>query len=896
MRKSTFSTLFHTLLLLLITAAAPALAAKKGPAAEAADTSPQQGDENPFAEAIDGFEKIEGLFTFYRDADEGKVYMEVRPDQLDRLYLCSLTRQAGDGYFFDSGAMLWEYPFELHRVGMRIELLDKNVYYRASPDTAIDRAVRRDLSDSLIGAAKIETDPDPETGALLIDPEAFFVQDVAGVSRAFQQFLKASYSFDKENSFLETIRSYPENTEIDVVARFKTSNPVAFPTVPDSRSFRHIYHYSLSELPDTGFQPRRADDRVGHFLTMYQDYTSQLEATPYVRYVNRWQLEKAEGKFGTSRPRQPIVFWLENTIPVQYRDAVTEGVLLWNDAFEKIGFKDAIVVKQQPDDADWDAADVRYNVVRWIVQPGGGYAVGPSRTNPFTGQIYDADIRVSADMIRYVYLSYERFANPLAVAPRALDGSDDPRALAGLPPAAVLDEGFRPGAAARGCDIAEGAVQQAAFGWSLLAARAGGGAVPVDAEQYLHDFLVSVIAHEVGHTLGLRHNFKASTIHPNGDLQTQKAAATGLTGSVMDYTPVNIAAPGQPQGAFWQTELGPYDYWAIEYAYRPVDPDSGMSEAAMLEEIASRVADPMLRYATDEDAWSGPRGMDPIANRWDLGADPIAYHADRILLAEELWSKMESEFARPGERYQELRLVFGNGMGQYSTSVLNVTKYIGGIYNHRDHIGDPGGRLPFVPVPAAEQRAALAFLTENVFGPEAFRFPKDLMDRLAPERFPDFTGSIWSMRRLDYPIHGVVSAIQAWPLARLYDDLTMSRMLDVEVWADEGEDVLTLAEMFAGVRDAVWAELGEGTDVNSFRRNLQRAHLDALISLVVAPGPVTPADASTLARADLREIRSAIDGAMASERLDATTRAHLDETAARIDAALEAGLQRQMNL
>lgn len=199
-------------------------------------------------------------------------------------------------------------------------------------------------------------------------------------------------------------------------------------------------------------------------------------------------------------------------------------------------------------------------------------------------------------------------------------------------------------------------------------------------------------------------------------------------------------------------------------------------------------------------------------------------------------------------------------------------------------------------MPATEQWAALAFLAENVFGPEAFRFPKDLMDRLAAERFPDFTESIWSVRRLDYPIHGVVSAIQAWPLARLYDDLTMSRMLDVQVCADEGEDVLTLAEMFAGVREAVWSELSQGKDVNSFRRNLQRAHLDALISLVVAPGPATPADASTLARADLREIRRAIEEAMGSDGLDATTRAHLDETGARIDAALEAGLQRQMRL
>ena len=188
------------------------------------------------------------------------------------------------------------------------------------------------------------------------------------------------------------------------------SNASGVPTLADSRSFRHIYHYSLSTIPETSFQPRVADDRVGHFMTMHQDFTSVLRDTPYVRYVNRWHLEKAEPKFEVSKPRQPIVFWLENTIPVEYRDAVRDGVLLWNDAFEKVGFKDAIEVRQMPDDADWDPSDVRYNVVRWIVQPGGGYAVGPSRTNPFTGQIYDADIRVSADMLRFVFREFEEFA------------------------------------------------------------------------------------------------------------------------------------------------------------------------------------------------------------------------------------------------------------------------------------------------------------------------------------------------------------------------------------------------------------------------------------------------------------------------------------------------------
>jgi hypothetical protein len=834
--------------------------------------------EKSFEDVIEDFEVIEGLFTFYRDDDKGKVYMAIEPEQLDKTFLLSMTRSAGDGYFFDSGAMMGEFPFRLKRVGEKVQLVHENVYFRADADAAIRKAIPRGLSDSLVGAAKIEGEPHAETGAILVDPSDFFVQDMASIGYIFKEYLKPYvYSFDKGNSHFGSITSFPENSEIDVVARYETKAPRNVPTLPDSRSFRHVYHYSLSEIPESGFEPRLADDRVGHFLTMYQDYTSLLKDTPYVRYVNRWHLEKAEPKYDVSKPRKPIVFWVENTVPVEYREAVTQGILLWNDAFEQIGFKDAIVVKQMPDDAEWDPADVRYNVVRWIVQPGGGYAVGPSRTNPFTGQIYDADIRISADMVRNVWAGYERLTQPVAMS---------------MGDQIALDLGLMAGPSEGFCDYQTGLQDQAAFGYSVMSARAASGTV--DVEAYVNDFLVHVVAHEVGHTLGLRHNFKASTIHDNAALQTEQAASQGLTGSVMDYSPVNIAPEGKPQGEYWQTRLGPYDYWAIEYAYRPHDADSAISERAMLEQIASRVAEPMLAYATDEDTMGGGRGMDPSSNRWDLGADPVGYYIDRVAIAEELWGKMEAEFEKPGERYYRLRQVFGQGVTQYFIAVLNVPKYIGGVYAYRDHIGDPDGRLPLQVVPAKEQRRALTFLTEEVFAPDSFDFPPDLLEKLAPERLADFSGAMYRQQRLDYPVHNVVAAVQNVPLDHLYNGLVMSRILDSELRAGNGEDPLTLAEMFAGVREAIWAELEQAAEINSFRRTLQRAHLQKLVPLVVNPAEGTPADASTLARADLRAIAAGIDRAMNDGDLDPTTRAHLDETAARIDAALEAGIQRQV--
>ncbi|NIR49841.1 peptidase M43, partial [Candidatus Saccharibacteria bacterium] len=279
-----------------------------------------------------------------------------------------------------------------------------------------------------------------------------------------------------------------------------------------------------------------------------------------------------------------------------------------------------------------------------------------------------------------------------------------------------------------------------------------------------------------------------------------------------------------------------------------------------------------------------------------LGADPIPYYRGRVSLAQELWRKIEPEFEKPGNRYQKFRDVFNQGISQYFIAVSNVAKYIGGIYYHRDHVDDPNGRIPFVPVSADKQREALEFLKTNVFGPEAFKFSPDLLNKLAPERFWNFSGSIWRMTRIDYPIHNVVHSIQNYALNHLYHSILLSRLVDLELRYKEGEKPFTLPDMFQGVREAVWSELSGSTNINSFRRALQRSHLDKLVTLVVKPNKSVPEDASTLARADLVNLKEGIDQALSSGGLNAYTRAHLDETRARIDAALKAGIERQIGL
>jgi hypothetical protein len=844
--------------------------------ADKKDEAPKPGEDKPFADVIKDFKEIPGLFTLYWKQDENKVLLEIKPEQLDKIYVCAVTREAGDGRYFDSGSMLDDFPFIFHKVGKKIQFLHKNVYFRADSGSPISRAIESGVTSSLIGSAKIESAPHPDRKSLLIDPTTLFIQDYALVTYSLQEAMKINFTLDKENSYFNELKSFPKNTEVEVLLTYTTGQPKSgFGPIADTRSIQHRYHYSLAQLPDSGYRPRLADDRVGHFLTMYQDYSNQETETAYRRYVNRWRLEKSNPNEAISPPKQQIVYWLENTIPVEYRDAVREGVLVWNKAFEKAGFKDAIVVQQQPDTADWDGGDIRYSTIRWIVMPGGGYAVGPSRTDPFTGEIYDADIRISSDFVRYVNAEYEEFINPI------LNGESN------FP--------IRTGKEKFTCNYASGMMRQAAFGWSMLEARSAFMVSDEEKKKYIYDMIVSLVAHEVGHTLGLRHNFRSSTIHKFDEMQNKELTlAEGVAGSMMEYTPVNIAPDGQPQGQYWQTTLGTYDYWAIEYAYKPIDATSPDDELPHLNAIASRVADPKLAYGTDEDAFGfSPVGIDPVTNVWDLSDDPLAFYKNRAALSNELWSKMEEKFSKPGTRYQKFLRVFSQGFGDYFLGGLTASKYIGGMYFHRDHVGDPGNRLPYEPVSPKKQREALDFIKTHILGPNAFNFKPSLLNKLMIERFYDFEFSVFQIPRLDFPLHEVILNIQQAPLNRLYHPINLDRLVDMEMRYDNPKDKFTMAEMFKGIREAVWSELSGGKNVKSFRRELQRAHLTKLIDLIVKPAPGTPADATTLARADLQSIQRAID-ATPKAKLDDMTTAHLDETKARIDAALKAAVQRQI--
>jgi hypothetical protein len=829
----------------------------------------------------------------YRTDD--KVYLEVRPDQWDTLYMLSLTCESGLGERgFYAAQMCGESPIVLHRVGKRAQLIARNPRFTADERSPLSRTIGRSFSDSVIGTTTVESLPHPDRKSELIDLDALLLTDLPNAGYFLEQTFRIPYRHDAKGSTFGRLQAFPGNVEIETRSHYSVERlpvpplpgpgpqPVLPPpprNVPDPRSLLLTFRYSLSEMPAPGYRPRLADDRVGHFFNQAEDYTADVQHEAARRFITRWRLEKADASAAVSVPKKPIVFWLENTIPLKYREAVREGVLMWNPAFEKIGFKDALQVQQQPDSSDWDPADVRYNTIRWFTATDAGFAIGPSRTNPFTGEIYDADISFAENMTRFVRRELVEEVQPVRTEPRAPSAFQPPWSANRF----------------RTCDLLQGASAEAAFAFDVLMARGLSSDSP-EADDFVRGFLRFVSAHEVGHTLGLRHNFHASTIHAFDQLQdATRTRSQGLTSSVMDYIPTNIAPRGAAQGELFQSTIGPYDYWAIEYAYRPIEASSPDGELPELRKLGARGAEPLLAYATDEDAgfFDEPFEMDPLVNRWDLGGEPIRFYAHRVQLAHELWKNAEAKLLSPGEGYQILRRSFMQGLANAAYALEMTAKYIGGIRHHRDHVGDPNGRLPFEPVPASTQRAAMELLATQLFAPDAFAFSPPLLNKLTGERYPDWTNFERMLTRADVPVHTLVLGVQGRVLDRLFHPVVLGRVLDAPLYVDTGEP-FTLGALYMGLQNAIWAEFADPkrvTAVNSHRRAVQRLHLKKLAELTVRDGR-GPEEARTHARQSLVELKRRLTGAARSKDLDSDVKAHVDDSIARIDQILTATVQR----
>jgi hypothetical protein len=860
--------------------------APKSSAASAAGAS--SSGLRPFAEVIKDAKRIDGLFTLWQKDD--KVWLELKPSDLDQPFFLSPKLKTGIGESrFYGGLMGEEVVIEFRRVHNQLQMLAKNTEFVAKANTPTGRAVDAAFSPSLLASTSVLSQPHPERNSILVEANALFLNDMLGTGMQLQRAYHQGYSLDTRNSAITAVRATPDLVVLETLNHFATgsiqlpmpggmsfggSAPSVPHSLPDPRSMFMTFHYSLARLPEHPMAPRKADARVGYFTSGVMDFSDDLARTPRQRFVNRWRLEKKDPSAALSEPVKAITFWLDNTIPEKYRAPITAGVLEWNKAFERIGFKNAVRVEVQPDNANWDTLDFGRASIRWMTNSSPTFgAIGPSHVDPRSGEILDADIGVESLSSRN-----QRALRTQVLTASAADADDQ---------AHGMEIGLR-GRASANCDFADQAAEQLSYALDVLDARGDLDPAGPEAEKFVYDYLKDVTMHEVGHTLGLRHNFRSSRVYTDKQLSDPVFTAEhGITGSVMEYAAVNLAAPGTPkdkQPVPFNTTLGPYDYWAIEYAYKPIPAGQ---ESAELAKIASRSAEPQLAYGTDEDNFLG---VDPESLQFDLGSDVITFAKKRLGIAHDVLARQENRQLTPDQDYSVLRRSVSFALRDMGRAASVLTRQIGGVRTLRDHAGS--GRDPLTPVPASEQRAALDILASGFLSTDSFKISPALQRKLAID-YQERTDAVFhgeAAAATDFSLASQVIELQRGVIGQLLSDSVASRLLDSESKAPK--DALHLSELYGRLDKSVWSELGSGNDIPPLRRELQREHVNRVANMLLRPSSLSRADARSLVRTQAQSLLTRINAASRRGTMSAEARAHLQDSADTLSQALSAKLQR----
>jgi hypothetical protein len=892
------------------------------------------------AKILNGFKKVvstadgkKPMWTIYTREKDSQMIAELPANYASQKYFIGLTVSSGETF---AGLQSRDMYVYWRKFNERLALMEPNVGTRSTGDAESKASVSRLFTDKvLLDVPILTTGPG---GGPLIDMDALLVGKAPVFFGPRYGNMRFPQLFDINKS-----KAFPQNVEL----------AFEFPTAGGQLQ---TLHYSISVLPqNTGYKPRPADTRVGFFTTTYNDLGKYKKDETSIRYINRWHLEKADANLKVSPPKEPIVFYIEHTTPIRYRRWVEQGVLAWNEAFEKIGIHNAMQVRFQDAKTgafmDLDPEDVRYNFIRWL-NNNVGTAIGPSRTNPMTGQILDADIILTDGWIRHYNFQFNE------MLPRvAMEGFDaetlawlakhpdwDPRLRLAAPAQRdmlqrkILRESLQPfaghplarkstkmlgdephdGLVGRSvqvngrCDAAAGLAFEMALMRMHLAMlddldsqvdgkKTGKGdkkpgkkpkkpsnLIDGMPEEFVGPLLAHLVSHEVGHTLGLRHNFKGSSLNTLAEINSAAMKGKPLGGSVMDYTPVNINVKGgQVQGDFAMKGIGPYDMWAIEYGY---------TFAKDLKPILARVAEPELQYGTDEDAG----GPDPFVRRYDFSRDPLDYAKDQMRLATYHRERLLKSFVKDGESWDRARTGYELTLSVQTRAIAMMANWVGGSHVYRDKKGDKNGRAPIEVVPAQKQKDALKFVIENTFEDKAFGLNTELLRHMTVDKWMDGNNYAQLLRTDSaWPVHDKIMGIQASALTMLMKPTTLRRVYDNEFRVAADKDALTLPELMAGIRNAVWSELDKKPNgkhtarnpmVSSLRRNLQREHLKRLIDLTMPNAVSNEAGKpiGNIARQELRFIKAKAEKVLKAGGLDPYTLAHVNEVKEQAEKALDA--------
>ena len=816
-------------------------------------------------------QKQPGLFTVWRK--DGRVYLELRSDQFDRDYLQTAVNANGlggfgivSGQFFQQEARLLRFVRDDRRVAM----VWPQSRFLAAPNTPLADAVRLSTASSVLGMASIATE-DKKNNLVVLDMAAL-LGDVMDFTATINGRIAdpkdplTQYRLDPTRSYFGPSKSFPNNVVIEADQTYAAAKPLPLVnTVVDSRSIQVRAIYNLIALPaDDGYMPRLVDDRVGYFEDTHIAFDRVDGMDNLVPYVIRWNMQASDPNQALSPAKKPMVYTLSNTIPLEYRDPIRRAILTWNKAFERIGISNAVQVVDQPTDPAWDPDDVRYNVVRWLTEANsGGFASAQLLWDPRTGQILRTGVLVDHDLVHISNRS-------LAVLQGDQAAGHDPRH-------------FHNDGAAMNAEMSFGAIAQ-----SLMT-----GADPdAIAKKQIPDYLYAVMLHEVGHNFGLQHNFIGHTAYARDKLRDKSFTSVyGLSTSVMDYIPFNLAPRGMKNGDMFQMVLGPYDYHAIHWGYAPVPgAKTPRDELPTLNKWASAWSDPKYRFASDEDVfWAGGHAVDPRVHQFLLSSDQLGWCSEQLAIVQGLLKSLDSRFPKPQQSWQDERAAFGFTLTPYIRCSSNAAHFIGGEYLSRARVGDPHAAPPLTPVSRDDERRAFRMVDRYVFSNDAWNFSPMTLRRLVYTEHSSFSGFNYNPTlRHDLSVAELAARVQNVALGYMFAPLVLARIADLPTKAKPGA-TMTLSDLFTWAQRSIYGDLApvQLKTATAVRRNLQRRYASLLATLAVAPPRGTPYDAQALARFELSDLDGRIGSALRGTN-DLQARAHLEAMRVDVRRALRA--------
>ncbi|HET7295714.1 MAG TPA: zinc-dependent metalloprotease [Gemmatimonadales bacterium] len=765
------------------------------------------------------FEKRDGYFPLYWDATKGRLLLEVPRVGEAFLLLPSLATGVGDvDLGLDRGTIGDAQLARFERTGPRVTLVLENPGFRPSGDDGpLARSVRESFARSTLGAFDVLAQEDDRQ---LVDITPLVVSDVMDVRGALRG--QGTFTLDRDRStvYLPRTKGFPRNTELEATLTFASDNPgrAVRAHTPEGRAVTLRQHLSLVRLPAPGYRPRRFDPRIGLFAVSFWDYAKPFDQDPVTRYIVRHRLEKRDPTAALSEPVQPIVYYLDPGVPEPYRSAFREGAMWWNRVFEAAGFKNAFRLDDMP--AEMDPMDARYNVIQWVHRDAPGYSIGPSFVDPRTGEIIKAAVRMESERSLSDYNLYAGTQPARAEA----DWQDGPLGDAGL------------------------------AAWLATLDTAAGAAEFVMARRRQH------AAHEVGHTLGLAHNFIAAA-DGRASVMAYPAPLIRLVNGRLDVSQAYRNGPGV------------YDSLAIRYAYTPFAPGD---EAAGLEAVVEAELRSGVRFITNPD--ESPDNSYPEGTTWVNGKDAVEELARVGPVRRFLIDRFDERAIAPGEPMALLSKRFTAVYLHHRFTLDAAVKAVGGMEYRYAVRGDTGS--PTVLISPARQRRALELLLDAV-QPRELAVPERILRLLAPTPF-GYDRDPWTFASAAAPAFDQLGAARALATQVIGGLLAPARAARLAAFHDRDVREPGVAEVVDRIVARTWSGSGAG-DHPALVRVVQRVVTDELIRLAGAER-ATP-EARAAAEWGLRRIARLATGAAGAA--DVETQAHRQLVVADITRFLE---------